>query len=107
MKVLMHMCCAPCSTYPLKTFREEKIKITGYFYNPNIHPVDEYKRRLETVKHFAKEVGLDVIYDDAYMEDEWLNYNGDNRCEMCYSIRLNKAASYAKEHGLMPLRRLF
>jgi predicted adenine nucleotide alpha hydrolase (AANH) superfamily ATPase len=101
MKLLMHMCCAPCSTYPLTIFREKDIDVTGLFYNPNIHPIEEYQRRLDTVEYFSKIVNLNVIYLDGFMEDTWKNYKGDNlsRCTMCYSIRLDKVASYAKEHG--------
>jgi predicted adenine nucleotide alpha hydrolase (AANH) superfamily ATPase len=101
MKLLMHMCCAPCSTYPLSVFKDKKIDVTGLFYNPNIHPLDEYQRRLDTVKQFADIVNLEVIYLDGYMEDTWSNYKGDNlsRCTMCYSIRLDRVASYAKENG--------
>lgn len=101
MKLLMHMCCAPCSTYPLSSFRGKGIDVAGLFYNPNIHPLDEYKRRLDTIKEYADIVKLDVLYIDDYMEDVWVNYKNDDlsRCTMCYSLRLDKAASYAKENG--------
>lgn len=97
----MHMCCAPCSTYPLKSLRGSNIDVTGLFYNPNIHPMEEYQHRLDTVKEFAAIESLDVIYLDGYMEDEWKKFDNDkdSRCRMCYSLRLDKVASYAKEHG--------
>jgi predicted adenine nucleotide alpha hydrolase (AANH) superfamily ATPase len=95
------MCCAPCSTYPVSSLRNNGIDITGLFYNPNIHPIDEYERRLETVKEYAKMVNLDVRYIDGYMENVWANYQGtnDSRCLMCYSLRLDKVAKYAKDNG--------
>ncbi|MFA5408303.1 MAG: epoxyqueuosine reductase QueH, partial [Bacilli bacterium] len=99
MKLLMHMCCAPCSTYPVKFFNEGSIDVTGFFYNPNIHPLDEYQRRLETVEEYAKKVSINVIYEKDYMEDKWLTYKGNDRCTMCYSLRLDKTACYASEHG--------
>lgn len=101
MKLLMHMCCAPCSTYPLSFFRDNDNDVTGFFYNPNIHPIDEYNRRLDTVKEYSKIVNLDVLYIEGYLEDKWVNYKGtnDSRCEMCYSLRLEKTAKYAKENG--------
>lgn len=101
MKLLMHMCCAPCSTYPLHAFREDGIDVTGLFYNPNIHPIEEYKKRLDTVKEFASITNLNVKHIECFMEDVWLNYKGDNnsRCMMCYSLRLDKTAKYAKENG--------
>ncbi|MDD2203272.1 MAG: epoxyqueuosine reductase QueH [Bacilli bacterium] len=101
MKLLMHMCCAPCSTYLVSSLRKDGINVTGLFYNPNIHPIDEYQRRLDTVNEYSKIVDLDVRFIDDYMEDVWRNYNGvdDSRCKMCYSIRLDMAAKYAKENG--------
>jgi predicted adenine nucleotide alpha hydrolase (AANH) superfamily ATPase len=95
------MCCAPCSTYLVSSLRKDGINVTGLFYNPNIHPIDEYQRRLDTVKEYSKIVDLDVRFIDGYMEDVWRNYKGvdDSRCTMCYSIRLDMAAKYAKENG--------
>ena len=101
MKLLMHMCCAPCSTYPVSSLRKNNIDVTGLFYNPNIHPIDEYQRRLDTVKEYSNIVDLDVRYIEGYMEDVWINYKGtdESRCTMCYSLRLNRTAKYAKENG--------
>lgn len=101
MKLLMHMCCAPCSTYPLSFFRKNGIDVTGFFYNPNIHPIDEFERRLNTVREFAQMVNLNVEYIPGYMEEVWTNYKGEDnsRCKMCYSIRLDKAACYAASNG--------
>lgn len=101
MKLLMHMCCAPCSTYPVMKLNEDKINVTGFFYNPNIHPLEEYQKRKDMVQKYASIKKLEVIYIDDYMEDEWLCYNNcDNkRCNMCYRLRINKTAAYAKENG--------
>ena len=101
MRLLMHMCCAPCSTYPLKILSEKKIEVEGLFYNPNIHPLEEYNHRRDTVEIFSSLSNLKVNYIDSFMEDVWTNYNDINisRCTMCYSIRLNKVAEYAKENG--------
>ncbi|HIC87141.1 MAG TPA: hypothetical protein EYP03_02720, partial [Aquificae bacterium] len=48
-KILLHICCAPCACYPIKVLKEE-FEVFGLWYNPNIHPFTEYKRRLEEVK---------------------------------------------------------
>jgi len=75
---------------------------TGYFYNPNIHPYQEYRRRLDTVRDFAARVGLDVLYKDGYDLDQFLVRvagTGPHRCEHCYRIRLAAACAAAKEKG--------
>ena len=95
----MHMCCAPCSTYPVKILKEKNINFTGYFYNPNIHPYEEYERRRNTVKEFSEIVNIDVIYNDEYLEREWLEYKDNNRCKMCYNLRIDKTAHYASLNG--------
>ena len=104
-KLLLHICCAPCSTYVVETLKAD-YDLTGYFYNPNIHPEDEYRRREKEMKRYAGEIGLDLIfaeYDDA----RWFGMTsgmeeipeGGERCFLCYRIRSQKAAEYAKEHG--------
>ena len=49
MKILMHICCGPCTIYPLKELRTQGHEITGVFYNPNIHPYQEYQKRRQTL----------------------------------------------------------
>jgi predicted adenine nucleotide alpha hydrolase (AANH) superfamily ATPase len=103
MNILFHVCCAPCAIYPYFRLKEEGLEPTGYFYNPNIHPYLEYKKRLDTVKEFAGRVGLDVLYQDSYDLDEFLLLaagKGSQRCEHCYRMRLHAAASAAKKKGV-------
>jgi epoxyqueuosine reductase len=74
----------------------------GYFYNPNIHPYQEYKKRFDTVKDFAGRVGLEVIYQDGYDLDQFLLRvagKGSMRCEHCYRMRLDAAGATAKAKG--------
>ena len=102
-KILMHTCCAPCSTYVIKKLREEGFEdITSYWYNPNIQPYDEYKHRLETLKEYTQMVNVPLIIQDYYDLKEFLqnviNYDGI-RCEYCYRIRLEMSVKYAKENG--------
>lgn len=102
MKILFHICCAPCAIYPYFRLKEEGIDAIGYFYNPNIHPYQEYRKRLDTVKEFAGRVGLDVSYRDEYDLDNFLARTvgkGTGRCEHCYRMRLDAAAAAAREHG--------
>ena len=100
-KLLMHMCCAPCSVFPYGELKKEGFEIEGLFYNPNIHPKEEYLKRRENVELFSKLKNFNVNYIDDFMQETWEKYSGSNesRCHMCYSIRLDKAAAYAKEKG--------
>ena len=102
MKILFHICCAPCAIYPYFRMREEGLELTGYFYNPNIHPYLEFKKRLETVREFSLRAGLDVLYRDGYDLDEFLSLvtgKGAHRCEQCYRMRLSAAGTAAREMG--------
>lgn len=102
MKVLFHICCAPCAIYPIKDMRSNGLSVTGYFFNHNIHPYQEYQRRLETVREYARLVDLEVIYRDEYRLEDFLSaVAGDpaSRCTYCYSSRLAAAASAAAEGG--------
>lgn len=101
MKLLVHMCCAPCSVYPVSIIKQEGIEFEGLYYNPNIHPKDEFERRKENVEKFSQLKGFPVTYMDDYMQDTWEKHKGPDelRCNMCYSLRLDKAAAFAKEKG--------
>ena len=100
MKVLLHMCCAPCSLYPLQVLEAEGCRVFGFFFNPNIHPYQEYRRRLETVQQLAENVGLEVIYRDEYDVVSFLQqvaFRESQRCHICYNLRLEAAARLAKK----------
>lgn len=101
MKLLLHMCCAPCTVYPLGVLQAQGAEIEGFFYNPNIHPLEEHVRRMENVKILSELKDLKVNYSDAFMQELWENYEESeaSRCEMCYSMRLEKAAEYASQNG--------
>lgn len=102
MKLLFHMCCGPCSTYPINLLRNEGHELHGFFYNPNIHPYTEYKKRLQTVNEYCAKEGIPQIVIDHYNIEEFLRncvYRENSRCQMCYAIRLEKAASIAKAGG--------
>lgn len=99
MRLLLHICCGPCAAYPVKHLNDQGYDITGYFYNPNIHPYKEFTRRLDTLKDFAQRSNLPIIIDDSYTLEEFLAnaLNADKgRCQMCYELRLKKAAQIAK-----------
>jgi predicted adenine nucleotide alpha hydrolase (AANH) superfamily ATPase len=101
MKILLHMCCAPCSVYPVSILKEKNIDFEGFFYNPNIHPIEEFNKREENVEIFSKIQNLKVHYFNEFSQKKWENFKGEEqeRCYMCYSTRLEKAAQYASENG--------
>ena len=101
--MLLHICCAPCTIFPLKTLREQGIDPLGYFYNPNIHPFREYEKRLTTLQTFSRTSGLEVIYNDRYDLELFLNRTspwGADRCKACYILRLESAAREAGNRNM-------
>ncbi|MEI7589819.1 MAG: epoxyqueuosine reductase QueH [Deltaproteobacteria bacterium] len=102
MKLLLHICCAPCTIYPLSLLISNAYNVTGFFSNPNIHPFVEYEKRRITLQQFAQNIALDVIYEQGYpLEDFFraVSFNETNRCEHCYRLRLEKTAIFAQQHG--------
>lgn len=102
MRLLLHICCGPCAAYPVKDLREKGIDITGYFFNPNIHPYKEFSRRMDTLKDYAQRKNLPLLIDDRYTLEDFLKsaLNAPNgRCRMCYEVRLRKAAEMAKDNN--------
>jgi predicted adenine nucleotide alpha hydrolase (AANH) superfamily ATPase len=100
MKLLLHICCAPCTIYPLKVLRSQGIEVYGFFYNPNIHPYQEFQRRLMTLQGFASTVSLPLQVTGAYEMEEFLRlvvFRETERCRFCYAMRLKAAALAAKE----------
>lgn len=107
--LLLHSCCAPCSSYVLETL-SDYFKITIFYYNPNIYPECEYIKRKEEEKRFISEFKtkykvdfLDCDYDSTSFYDtvkgmEHLK-EGSIRCYKCYELRLDKTARTAKEKG--------
>ena len=66
MKLLMHICCGPCSIYPLQVLRDDQCEVMGFFYRNNIHPFTECMRREETLKTYAESIALKMIYQPGY-----------------------------------------
>ncbi len=99
MKILLHICCAPCAIYPLKTLRNEGLDIMGFFYRNNIHPYTECIRREETLKSYSASMDLRVIYQEGYDLEGFIRnvaFRESNRCDYCYHERLKSTALMAK-----------
>ncbi len=109
MKVLLHTCCGPCSLKVVEALREEGFEVTGFFANPNIHPMSEYLRRREAMDQAAARLELPMLWgDEAYNVSGWLgvvyalgvaeNRDGE-RCRYCHESRLGLTAATAAAHG--------
>jgi len=102
LKILFHICCANCAIYPLERMKEKGDEAVGYFFNPNIHPFQEYQKRLDALKQYSERVGLKVIYRDEYLLEEFLknvSHRVEERCQYCYSVRLETTACEAKKQS--------
>ncbi len=104
MKLLLHICCANCALYPVQRLRSLGIDLTGLWYNPNIHPYQEYSLRLQSLKRLSEEWRFPVIYNDIYNLELFLKTvietpQVPQRCSYCYRLRLEETARIARQNG--------
>ena len=102
MKLLLHLCCGPCTLFPLAALRDEGIEPLGFFYNPNIHPFREFKRRLDAVRTVAEKTGLVIDTETEYGLTDYLQqvvFKEGQRCAICYRMRLEATVRHAKAVG--------
>jgi len=90
--------------YPIKQLAATKFKeIVGYYYNPNIHPPSEYKRRKNALLLAQKNAGIEVIYPPYKLEEYFKkispNEESPHRCNLCWEMRLSETAEFAKKNG--------
>lgn len=105
-QVLLHSCCAPCSGEVMEAIAASGIDYTIYFYNPNIHPREEYELRKNENIRFAEKHGIPFVDADYDKENwfkrvkglEWAPERGE-RCTACFDMRFERTALYAHEHG--------
>lgn len=98
MNILLHQCCGPCSIYPIITIQNMGHSVTTYFFNHNIHPVQEYYKRMEGAILVSRHYNIECIVEDYYGLVEFLRHNVNNekeRCLYCYERRLDKVAEKA------------
>lgn len=104
--VLLHSCCAPCSSAILECMLAHGISPTIFYCNPNIYPRAEYDHRLNEIKAFAAKQNIPFV-EDEYDHEAWLSYVAGHeqepergrRCLLCFKYRLQRAARYALSHG--------
>ena len=105
-KLLLHSCCAPCAGEIMEAVAASGIDTTIYFYNPNIHPKEEYEIRKDENIRFAKKLGFDFI-DADYDKDNWFERikglenepERGKRCTVCFDMRFERTALYAHENN--------
>lgn len=105
-RILLHCCCAPCSTAILEWMVAQGLRPGIFFSNSNIVPASEYEMRREELKRYAASLGLETI-DDDYDHKAWLSAvkglekepERGARCTECFKFRLLRAADYAAKHG--------
>ena len=103
MDLLLHTCCAPCSIYSWDYFSGLGYTPAGFFFNPNIHPYREFSSRLEALRMFAQGEGWPVTFDELYLMEDFLRLvvnAGDERCRLCYEMRLLQTAQQARDSGI-------
>lgn len=104
-KMLVHICCAPDALYVMGLLRHE-FEISGFFYNPNIHPREEYDLRLKETRKVADSLNFDLI-EGPYEDSRWHKITAKfkdepekgRRCDVCYALRLEATAKKAAESG--------
>jgi len=102
MEILLHVCCGPCAVYPLQRLRDQGHRVAGFFYNPNIHPYREFKHRIKALGDMARQTQFAVEIDRNYGLTKYLRqvvFNEEKRCNICYDMRLERAAERAVETG--------
>ena len=102
MKTLLHICCALCANQCVELLRGEGMELTGFWYNPNIHPFTEYRARRNCVRDYAQMVCLPLLERDEYALRPFVRQVAQDiagRCVKCYELRLFAAAQAAREGG--------
>lgn len=106
-KVLLHTCCAPCSSAIIEFLMSHEMEPVIYYCNPNIYPYEEYLIRKNECTRYARELGLEIV-DADYDHQAWLETvmgledepERGGRCAACFRMRLLQSARYARERGI-------
>ncbi len=97
-ELLLHICCGPCATHPI-TILQDHYRVTGFFYNPNLYPVEEYDLRLNETRKYLETMDIPLISPDPD-HGAWIRLTrefsqepeGGHRCNICFQHRLERAA---------------
>ncbi len=105
MRILLHICCAPCAIGPYENLVDLGHDVTGHFYNPNIHPLIEFRRRKKALKVLQERLPIGVLCEEDYGLEEylrsvrWSGVERRERCADCYRFRLKRTAQEAARRG--------
>lgn len=107
-KILLNVCCAPDASHTINALRGAGYEPVTFFYNPNIHPEEEYKARFADMEKLANEAKCENIPDVPYDVKEWYALceplkdepERGKRCGICFKMRLEKTAEKAKQLGI-------
>ncbi|MBF0216805.1 MAG: epoxyqueuosine reductase QueH [Candidatus Omnitrophica bacterium] len=106
MNILLHICCGVCSASVVERLKSEGHTVTGYFYNPNIWPPEEYLKRLDIARAVSREMDF-TLHEGVYEHDIWLGRvkgmeggpEGGKRCGECFRMRLNRTFEIFRKGG--------
>lgn len=102
-KILLHVCCGPCSLMPVVHLQEEGWEVTAFFFNPNIHPEEEWTKRCDAMADAAHYLHIPLIIEGAGVAPaEWISalhgkISYGERCRFCYRPRMERVAALAGE----------
>ena len=105
MELLLHTCCGPCASATIPLWNSRGEKVTGFFFNPNIHPLLEWRRRLSGARDVAAQTGVELVEDPSYDPGLWFEQvalggtAGESRCRRCIGQRLARTAEEAATRG--------
>ena len=103
-RVLLHICCAVCASFSIQRLKEERFSVVGLFYNPNIHPWQEYEERRKMLEIIREKLNVEIIeaeYDVKRWFEEIKGHEADRegglRCQICWRMRLEKTLFFMKK----------
>ena len=106
-KIILHACCAPCASYPIKKLIEDDYEPVVFFYNPNIFPVLEYEIRRVELEKYCKKIGVKYFEGEYEIKKFYEAIKGfenepekGKRCSICFNLRLDKTAEFALSQGI-------
>ncbi len=100
--LLLHVCCAHCAAYCVTHWRAKGCEVTAYWYNPNIHPRQEYEHRLEAMRTLATNLEVPLVVSPEHDAPRYFRAVGNGpapRCRQCFELRLSQTAKTARNMG--------